>query len=222
MHGGMGASTYAYVALAAGLGLFMGLGMAVAMGRGKAPVVPQRSAAPTTPRMNATVSSSAKPIVPLAPVARVQDHRQAQSVARPISAKPTQAVNTKADRRKPRRLSKLLDWKMPRRHKRIPYVSPKPASVTEEPTALELATRAAAAGPVVLSIQGDVTVVGYDAATATVETYVGETYVLAGPSSEGGGIAWQNYPFTAHYSCDSAGNCMLNHAGASAIARLAR
>jgi hypothetical protein len=94
--------------------------------------------------------------------------------------------------------------------------------VPDEPTAVQLADAAAASGPLVLGIQGDVTVADYNAATGTIETYEGQTYVLAQAAAEGSGVPWQNYPLNVHYRCDDAGNCTLSHGGASAIAKLTR
>jgi hypothetical protein len=134
--------------------------------------------------------------------------------------------------------------------KRAPYVaqpspeaSPKPApaavtdatpkaphgaviEATSQPydgtTALELATVAAAAGPFVLCIEGDVTVANYDSATGTVETFERQTYVLGSATGASGEIPWQDFPFNIHYRCDGSGSCTLYHGSAFAGAKLIR
>jgi hypothetical protein len=53
-------------------------------------------------------------------------------------------------------------------------------------------------------------------------TYEGDKYVLAKANTDVSSIQWENFPFNVHYTCNETGACTLSHAGASAIARLAR
>jgi hypothetical protein len=122
------------------------------------------------------------------------------------------------------RLHKLWHWKknagqnegMARR----PYVSPTPAPAATQPTALERATAAAAAGPFFVGIEGEVTVASYDVADGKIQTYEGDSFILA--KNESNAIPWQDYPFNVHYRCDESGNCTLVRGGATENAKLTR
>jgi hypothetical protein len=203
-----------YIAMAAGFGLLFGVGAAMTTAHLKTP--PTVSAAMTTDRTILTASG---------------DHSFLRVVEgdRVTAAKPqllliADTSTKKSKARKKHRLHKLADWKLHHGAKRKPYVAEKPATEEEEnkPTALQLATAAAAQGPFFLAIQGDVTVADFDAATGTIVTYEGEKYVLAKTGTDVSSIQWENFPFNVHYTCNETGSCTLSHAGASAIARLAR
>jgi len=100
----------------------------------------------------------------------------------------------------------------PKSAKRMPYVPPTPPTVTS----------AAAVGPFILSIEGDVTTANYDSDSRTIETYERQTYVLSSAASAGSTIPWQDFPFNVHYRCDHAGNCTLFRRGEMASAKLLR
>lgn len=217
---GLGNSAYSYVAAAAGLGLLVGFTVALTAGHAKAPRISPVSAA-------TSVRTSGMSMLPAAYVGSTPSLlRQVEGVKKAPS-KPALVSATMDTTKEPRKhkkhgMHKLMDWKMRHGAKRKPYV-PENAPVAEnQPTALQLATAAAAAGPFVMAIQGDATVADFDAATGTIETYEGAKYVLAKNNNEVSSIQWDNYPFNVHYRCDEAGNCTLWHAGTSASARIAR
>ena len=223
---GMGTSTYGYVAAAVGLGLVIGVAVASTAGHAKVAATPQASAALSTHTsgLGMLPASYAGPAPSL--LSQVDNQKKAGSGSGLFTTVSDTSSTKSAKAHKRRRLHKLLDWKKSNRDhkgaKRESYVSPDPAPPADEPTALQLATAAAAAGPFFLGIQGDVTVANYDAATGTIETYEGETYLLAKNNLEGSAIPWQDYPFNVHYRCDEIGNCTLFHSGASAAAKLTR
>jgi hypothetical protein len=218
---GAGHSAKNYVAIAAGLGLLVGVGAALTTAHLKAP-------APSSVLAATSVGSSASfPASAFATVTTPSLLRQVEG-DRKAAAKPSLVVasvkKSSLKSRKKHRLHKLVDWKLRHGAKRKPYVPEKPAAEEEEnkPTALQLATAAAAQGPFFLAIQGDVTVADFDAATGTIVTYEGEKYVLAKANTDVSSIQWENFPFNVHYTCNETGACTLSHDGASAIARLAR
>jgi hypothetical protein len=201
---GIGNSASGYYAVAAGLGLVIGVATALTWRPANVPAPPQAPAALSSQ----TSGLSGQPA--------------GDAVPAPFLLK--QATNQKktgANKRHGKH--KLSNWKRGRKHsgaKRWTYVSAHPPSLPSEPTALQLAVAAAAAGPFLLGIQGDITVANYDAATGTIQTYEGQTYILDKTSGESRALPWQDYPFNAHYRCDGTGNCTIFHGGAVAAAKL--
>jgi len=63
-------------------------------------------------------------------------------------------------------------------------------------------------------IEGDATVVDYDADAGTIEVRDGRTFLLAGVGSQTESAQWQDYVGNVHYSCDQGGNCTLSKGGA--------
>jgi hypothetical protein len=216
-------STLGYVAVAAAFGMIFGLVLAVFAGHAHVATAPSPLAS-----QGAGATRVQETKATLRPSRSAHARRRRRAAANRLGQPSSHAVVLKqASFHRKREVFKYFDWqKNSREHKvnRIPYVSPHadPQTPAAEPTALQLATAAAANGPFFLGIQGDATVASYDAATGTVQTYEGATYVLAKASVEAGTISWESYPFHVHYRCDEAGNCTLNHGGASAIAKLAR
>jgi hypothetical protein len=228
---GVGNSAYRAVAAAAGLGLFAGLAFAI--------TACHTTAAPTPPKPAASepVAQSTQPAAPVA--------------APPSTAAPVPASVSPIDsRKKTNTVPKLLpsarknstrkgvgtghkhgDGRLlavnkgtvgHKSAKRRPYAPSAPSVAAPEQTALQLATAAAATGPFILCIEGDVTVADYEPTTGTVETFERQTYTLSKVASEGSNIPWQDFPFNVHYRCDQVGNCTLYRRGASATARLIR
>jgi hypothetical protein len=225
---GVGTSAYGYVAGAAGLGLVLGVAMAIASSHGRpaAPQVAESTSVHTSglAMMPASYLASAPTLL-----SKVEPRKKAPAVLMTVSAKH---MRKHASARRKHGLHKLLDWKKDNRSRkgarRAEYVSPNAVAQTQDqppvadgPTALQMANAAAASGPFFLVIQGDATVANYDAATGRIQTYEGETYLLA-KAGDTNGISWQDYPFNVHYSCDELGSCTLSHGGASATAKLAR
>lgn len=62
-------------------------------------------------------------------------------------------------------------------------------------------------------IEGDATVVDYDADAGTIEVRDGRTFLLAGVGSQTEAAQWQDYVGNVHYSCDQGGNCTLSRSG---------
>jgi hypothetical protein len=218
MHGS-GQSANNYVAIAAGLGLLVGVGAAMATAHLKNP--PSHVQAATMVQPAWAIPAASANVAPS--LLKQVDATKAQS-AQPKLVLASASTKSSVKAKRKHRLRKLVDWKLRHGAKRKPYVPEKPAAEEEEnkPTALQLATAAAAQGPFFLAIQGDVTVANFDAATGTIQTYEGETYVLAKTSADVNSIHWEDYPFNVHYTCNETGSCTLSHAGTSAIARLAR
>lgn len=202
-----------YVAIAAGFGLLVGVGAAMTTAHLKSPPPVSAAMSVDQPALTATASPSL--------LRSVEGQRATPAQPQLLMVAGTSAKKSRA--RKQHRLHKLADWKLHHGEKRKPYVPEKPAPEQEEnkPTALQLATAAAAQGPFFLAIQGDATVANFDAATGTIETYEGERYVLAKTSQDANSIHWEDYPFNVHFTCNETGSCTLSHAGTSAIARLA-
>lgn len=223
---GMGNAAYGYVAAAAGLGLALGVTVAIAAGHGRVAAAPQISAslATHTSGLSALPASFAGPAPSLL---RLVDMQGKPSAApNPLLHVSEHAV-VKHGAHKKHGLRRLLDFKKSAHDhkgaKRKPYVSPNPTvAEVDQPTALQLATTAAAAGPFFLGIQGDVTIASFDSATGTIQTYEGETYLIAKNDASKNPIVFTDYPFDVHYRCDEVGNCTLSHAGASVTAKLTR
>jgi hypothetical protein len=221
---GMSAAAYGCVAAATGLGLVLGVTAAVAAGHRAAPTAPQLNAA-FNAQPSTLASLSASIVAPSPTLLRTVDTQRKPASNPTLLARVSEHAVSRHGRKK-HRLHKLLDWKKDSRARkgarRMPYISPTPAAPVDQPTALQLATAAAAAGPFFLGIQGDATVASYDATTGTIQTYEGETYLIAKNEADKNPIVWQDYPFDVHYRCDEVGNCTLSHAGASVTAKLTR
>jgi hypothetical protein len=63
------------------------------------------------------------------------------------------------------------------------------------------------------SVEGNATVVNYDASAGKLETYEGETFELARSSADPGTDGWLGYPSDVQYRCDQAWNCTLFRTG---------
>jgi hypothetical protein len=234
MTGGVGSSTVSYVATAVALGLFVGLALAVISDHARVAAAPQIATTAEPAGLDVAPTHSS------APVSQPVPHRPAQvtyqdgthprqggahpraSHFKDVSDRPV--MRHVAFQQKRSLLLRPEDQKNPPDHKtaRQPYVSPNEPSASSEATIVEPPDTTPVSGPFIVAIQGDNTVANYDAATGTIQTYEGETYVLAQAASEGNGVQWQNYPINIHYRCDNEGNCTLSHGGASATAKLAR
>jgi len=220
----IGHSAISYVAAAAGVGLLVGVGIAFAAHHSK-PAAP-----PRVSQALATHTSGASPVPPVYAAAassllsQVENQKKAASGA-PRSSPVSRQSTTKATKaHKKNSIHKLWNWakgsgsrKAPRRK---PYVSPNPPAPVDPPTALELATAAAAQGPFFVAIEGDVTVASYDVAMGTIGTREGSAFVLDKTGGQPDAIPWDDYPFNVHYRCDGGGNCTLIHRGAIASARM--
>jgi hypothetical protein len=195
-----------------------GIGNAAATQRPTPPPVAQASGLPT---LQASYTGSATSLLnAVDPSKKANAETPQSSLVRNISGK--KAVGSQ----KSRGLSRLWPWKKGSAKqdsaKRKPYVSPDALASPEGPTALELATAAAATGPMVLGIQGDATVANYDVATGTIETREGSSFVLDKTTSESSAIPWEDFPFNVHYRCDQNSNCTMVSRGATANARIMR
>jgi hypothetical protein len=242
------AGNSAFAVAAAGLGLLAGVAIALTgCHTTVAPAPPKPAASQPVAQSTQPSAPSAPPAPNPAPVPVIQADSQKETSAAPklshpahkaSAAKPAETYYEPVQPA-PRRQLYLNKYSTdPTSAKRAPYVgqsSPaatsKAAPVatidpTSQPfngtTALQLATAAAAAGPFVLCIEGDVTVANYDAATGTVETFERQTYVLSSAAGASGAIPWEDFPFNLHYRCDGSGNCTLYHSTAFASAKLVR
>jgi hypothetical protein len=221
-HRTRGLGNAAYRAAAAGLGLLAGVAFLITGCRATvAPAPPQPAAQNSQP--SAQIANPASNPAP-APVIPIDSQKKTSTVPKPLpSARKNSTPNGFGTGHKHDNQKLLAVNKGDVEHKfakRAPYAPP--AASAPEPTALQLATAATAAGPFILCIEGDVTVANYDAASGTVETFERQTYTLSNPAGEGSTIPWQDFPFNVHYRCDQVGSCTLYRRGVSAIARLIR
>jgi hypothetical protein len=221
---GVGISVYAYVAAAAGIGLMVGLGIAITPGHPNA-AAPRVSEALTTHTsgLSALPASYTGPSPSL--LSTVDNSTKATAATPLFSQVNDKSAKKLASSHKKHGIGKLWSWtKGLGKHnaaKRPEYVSPNAPAADAEPTALQLATAAAATGPFVLGMQGDATVASYDVATGAIETYEGTSFVLDKTSAENGAISWQDFPFNVHYRCEN-NSCTIFRHGATASARLTR
>jgi hypothetical protein len=217
-----GSSAVASLAAAAGIGLLVGVGIALTAHHSRPGVPPSVSEAPGTP------ASGASPIPPVYAATTSSLLNTVDTQKKPIGTtsqlspagehSPTKAtaVQKKSSTHKLWNWKKGLDNRKAARRK--PYVSPNlPAA--DAPTAMELATAAAAQGPFYVGIEGDVTVASYDVAMGTIGTYEGSIFTLDKTGSQSDTIPWDDYPFNVHYRCDGSGSCTLVRHGATAIAK---
>jgi hypothetical protein len=220
---GAGSSAYAYVAAAAGLGLLVGVAIAVIASYANLSVAPKVSDS-VQPQASGLRTLPAVYTGPTPSLLAKADPEKKTDSAQLLPVNDTSGKKSGVHKR--HGLYKLWHWKKDsgknKTAKRMPYVSPNAPPATEEPTALELASAAASAGPFVLVIQGEATIANYDAGTGTVETYEGQTFVLDKTDDETSAIRWPDFPFNVHYRCDDNGGCTLVHGGATASARLTR
>jgi hypothetical protein len=61
--------------------------------------------------------------------------------------------------------------------------------------------------------EGDATVVDFDAAAGTIQTYEGRTFAIGMATRPGNAISWEDYRANVHYRCDQSGNCTLARKG---------
>jgi len=62
-------------------------------------------------------------------------------------------------------------------------------------------------------VEGDVTVVDFDASEGTIETHEGKKFVIGSNMAQNNAIPWEDYRSHVHYRCDQAGSCTLMRAG---------
>jgi hypothetical protein len=221
-----GNSSATFVAAAAGIGLLVGVGIALTARHAKHGAPPRVSEALSTHSSGMNTVPPVHAATATSLLSQV-DNRKKARVGSPLLSRVGQKSTRKsAAANKRHGMHKLSNWKKGHgKHKaakRRPYVSPNPPAPAGEPTALELATAAAAEGPFFVGIEGDVTVASYDVAMGTIGTYEGSNFVLDKTGSENGAIPWDDYPFNVHYRCDGSGNCTLVHRGATASAKMTR
>ena len=65
--------------------------------------------------------------------------------------------------------------------------------------------------------EGDTTVVGYDAASGTIQTDDGRTFAVGATVSVSSAVPWQDYRANVHYRCDQHGHCSLMRTGVIAL-----
>jgi hypothetical protein len=67
------------------------------------------------------------------------------------------------------------------------------------------------------SIEGDDSIVEFDASRGIIETAARKTFFFSKSSGAGADSGWQDYPVSIHYRCDRASNCILMHEGLGAL-----
>ena len=228
---GIGSSA---VASAAGIGLAVGVALAVTGCHAQPSASPHASSAPhSSPSMPSPVpavyaASSPSLLSKVDPSKANANQKPAPaSLLMPVAAKTTTAKRTGHRRHhhaRKARANNELPGKLTEKSSRKPYVPVAAVAAVEpaKPTALDDARAAEASGPFFVGIEGDVTIAGYEPSTGTIETYEGETYILASNSPATGAINWQNYPFNVNYRCDQIGDCTLMRGRSSASAKLTR
>lgn len=65
----------------------------------------------------------------------------------------------------------------------------------------------------VVTIEGDETVLDYDASDRVLSTYEGQAFVVDKAADEGSAMQLQDFPSSVHYRCNQASGCTLSHAG---------
>ncbi len=65
-------------------------------------------------------------------------------------------------------------------------------------------------------IEGDITVVDFDAAAGTIETSDGRTFVVGVTVTASNAASWREFRSNVHYRCSQTGSCSLSRAGAVA------
>jgi hypothetical protein len=89
-------------------------------------------------------------------------------------------------------------------------------------TAAELAARRANAPKsatriLPFSMEGDDSIVEFDATRGVIGTRGGRTFYFAKTGGQGTDPKWQDYPVSIHYRCDSTGKCILSQARLGAL-----
>ena len=59
------------------------------------------------------------------------------------------------------------------------------------------------------TVEGELTVSGYNSLAGTIQTYEGEAFALPKAASAGGGIQGEDLSNNIHYRCDQFGSCTL-------------
>ena len=219
-----GSSTVASLAAAAGIGLLVGVGIALTAHHSKPSAPPKVSEALGTHTSGASPIPSVYAATTSSLLSTVDTQNKpigASSQLSPTGRNSTvkaNAVQKKSSAHKLLNSNKGLGNRKAARRK--PYVSPNPPAPADAPTAMELATAAAAQGPFFVGIEGDVTVASYDVAMGTIGTYEGSIFILDKTGSQSDTIPWDDYPFNLHYRCDGSGSCTLARRGATAIAKM--
>lgn len=221
-HRTRGLGNAAFRAAAAGLGLLAGVAFLISGCRATvAPAPPKPVAENTQP--SAPIALPASNPAPVSPVDSKKKTGAAPKLSPSAHGNSTRKGSGTGHKNGDRELLAANNGAVEHKSaKRAPYVPATPAAPASVPTALDLATSAAAAGPFIVCIEGDVTVANYDVASGTVETFERQSYTLGNPAGEGSAIPWQDFPFNVHYRCDQVGNCTLFRRGLSANARLVR
>ncbi len=67
------------------------------------------------------------------------------------------------------------------------------------------------------SMEGDDSIVEFDAQRGVIETRGGKTFYFDKTGGQGADPKWQDYPVSIHYRCDRAANCLLTQARLGAL-----
>jgi hypothetical protein len=94
---------------------------------------------------------------------------------------------------------------------RVTQVGSTVAASIEQPNVS--ATAEATAVTPTFMIEGDATVVDFDATTGLIETRDGKNFSIGTETAADDAITWQDYVGHVHYRCDPSGNCSLSRHG---------
>jgi hypothetical protein len=209
--------TLLYASVGATLGILVGITLAAAPWRASTPT-PQLDFA----QVNSTAApANSNPVASAGQVASVQVQAVSQWSVQPAFAQVAPAVKTTAVVSKSsthkHRGARLLSatWTRssvhtalfhhPRTFSHSPAVAPTVAA--------QAATPINTPAPVILTIEGDLTLVNFDATAGTIETQEGKTFLNGTTVSETAAQHWQEAQGNVHFRCDLNGSCTLFHAG---------
>jgi hypothetical protein len=66
-------------------------------------------------------------------------------------------------------------------------------------------------------MEGDDSIVEFDATRGVIETRGGKTFYFDKTGGQGADPKWQDYPVSIHYRCDRAASCILTQARLGAL-----
>ncbi|MGA2888670.1 MAG: hypothetical protein ABSE51_11505 [Terracidiphilus sp.] len=95
-------------------------------------------------------------------------------------------------------------------------------SGAERPSAEELAARKKMAAKAAVkvsgfSVEGDDSIVEYDADRGIIETSAGKVFFFDRTGGDTSNPRWEDYPVSIHYRCDQSSSCILIHSGIGAL-----
>jgi hypothetical protein len=196
-------STLIYAAIGVALGIVAGTALAASPWFGNT-----QAGAPNLGQVTARAAESKPAPAPIASqTPKIDLAAQSQGMDLLSAAVKGAAVNTPAVRTSSAR-KRLSPWRRASFTFRSHRLRRTPA-ISHMPPSLAAARVSYAVERYTFVVEGDVTVVDYDASLGTIETHEGKTFVIGRTAAE----SWQDYRANVHYRCDQSGTCTLMRAG---------